>query len=153
GAVVPGSCTECHLVGSATSDQWDQSQWRAQQRPDSIRLFTKFDHTPHLSIPTVSDCKYCHRINGLDDALAGKLDADAISKLKTLIASSAKTRLADGQSRYVHMLTAAQQCTHDEFSPMQRADCIACHRPGAANDRCTQCHNYHVGTQGFEFSH
>ncbi|MFN3190626.1 MAG: hypothetical protein ACE361_08895 [Aureliella sp.] len=153
GAIVPGSCTECHLVGSATSDQVDVTQWRAQQRPNSVRLFTKFDHTPHLSIPTVNDCKYCHRINGLEEALDGKIDSESISKLKTLMASTAEERLTEEQSRYVHMLTRVQQCTHDEFSPMQRADCIACHRPGAANDGCTQCHNYHVGTQGFEFSH
>lgn len=31
-----------------------------------------------------------------------------------------------------------------EFAPLSKAACVECHRPHAAGDRCTQCHNYHV---------
>jgi hypothetical protein len=29
------------------------------------------------------------------------------------------------------------------FTALQKDDCAACHRQGAAGDRCTQCHRYH----------
>jgi hypothetical protein len=28
--------------------------------------------------------------------------------------------------------------------PIRKADCVACHRAGLANQACTECHNYHV---------
>lgn len=31
-----------------------------------------------------------------------------------------------------------------EFVSLTKAACVECHRPHAAGDRCTQCHNYHV---------
>jgi hypothetical protein len=39
-----------------------------------------------------------------------------------------------------------------EFAAMSRGQCAACHRPGAADDGCTQCHNYHVGQAGLAHS-
>jgi hypothetical protein len=31
------------------------------------------------------------------------------------------------------------------FHQLTKQDCTTCHKPGAAGDSCTQCHNYHVG--------
>lgn len=31
-----------------------------------------------------------------------------------------------------------------EFVSLSKTSCVECHRPHAAGDRCTQCHNYHV---------
>ena len=32
-----------------------------------------------------------------------------------------------------------------DFQPMSQQACAACHQPHGAADRCTTCHNYHVG--------
>lgn len=34
-----------------------------------------------------------------------------------------------------------------EFVTLSKSACVECHRPHAAGDRCTQCHNYHVDPQ------
>ncbi|MEM7559892.1 MAG: hypothetical protein AAF394_12295, partial [Planctomycetota bacterium] len=62
---VPGSCLECHQLGKSSdaNDIW--VNWRAKMRPASVRQFTKFDHTPHLSLPAVNDCRYCHQLESL----------------------------------------------------------------------------------------
>ncbi len=31
-----------------------------------------------------------------------------------------------------------------DFASIRRSDCVSCHRPQAAGDHCTQCHNYHT---------
>lgn len=33
---------------------------------------------------------------------------------------------------------------HKEFRPMQKEDCMSCHKPEGAVDTCLQCHNYHA---------
>ncbi len=55
--------------------------------------------------------------------------------------------LRDCQSCHA-MQSAEGDRSANEFQPMQRTDCAACHRQGAAGDSCTQCHNYHVGELG-----
>jgi hypothetical protein len=30
------------------------------------------------------------------------------------------------------------------FHAMTKQDCATCHKPGAAGDNCTQCHQYHA---------
>jgi hypothetical protein len=33
----------------------------------------------------------------------------------------------------------------NNFTPMNKATCTACHQPDKAGDSCRQCHNYHTG--------
>ena len=34
--------------------------WKSKRRSANIRQITKFDHTPHLALPKISDCNSCH---------------------------------------------------------------------------------------------
>ncbi len=49
-------------VRAATLGDPDRSVWKAVRRPDTARLFTRFDHTPHIALPALSDCTSCHRL-------------------------------------------------------------------------------------------
>jgi hypothetical protein len=120
---VPGGCTQCHVLGVAdTTSALIQSPWKAVSKPATARSITTFDHTPHLTLPILADCKYCHQLGSNTGA------------------------------RSHHVLTTANgNSSHDklqlpacEFKSMHLEQCSACHRPNAASTGCTQCHNYHV---------
>jgi hypothetical protein len=36
--------------------------WKASRRPANLKQITKFDHGPHLTLPTISDCRSCHML-------------------------------------------------------------------------------------------
>ncbi len=93
--------------------------WKSKRRAANIRQITKFDHTPHLALPKISDCRSCH-----------------------LLESNPAVYLQDHA-------TIASPSPHEEFAPMQKAQCAGCHQPNAAGESCTQCHNYHVGLKGW----
>ena len=60
---VPGGCTQCHVLSIADAGlSLTDSPWTAISKPATARSITQFDHTPHLTLPTVSDCKYCHQL-------------------------------------------------------------------------------------------
>jgi predicted CXXCH cytochrome family protein len=82
--------------------------WRAKRRSATLRQITKFDHTPHLTLPSISDCRSCHQLT-----------------------------------------STSMHSANQEFSPMKKSQCASCHQSNAAGDSCTQCHNYHVGIQGW----
>lgn len=141
GQLLPGGCTECHIVGTEYQSQERWANWKSEVRSETIRLFTKFNHTPHLTLPIVNDCTYCHTLNASrGQTLTGEVEAALAS-------------VPRGVTRYVATEKAVNDFLHSEFDFMQRSQCVACHRPDGANDGCTQCHNYHVGTEGFEWSH
>lgn len=117
---IPGKCTECHQFDriaarfvSSQSAVRLSDHFRVPERDLSVREFTKFQHTAHLTLPALADCRYCHQ-----------------EKSSQPILSSA--------------LIAGHHPTMSEFATMKVSQCAACHRPGGANDRCVQCHNYHV---------
>ncbi len=116
---VPGKCTECHQSGniavrftSSLSPFRPDESFEVPERDATVREFTKFRHTAHLTLPALSDCRYCHQE-------------------KRPVSSTVHS------SNYQHPATS-------EFASMNLTQCAACHRPGGANDRCVQCHNYHV---------
>ena len=37
--------------------------WRSNRRAANLTQITKFDHTPHLSLPSINDCRSCHQLN------------------------------------------------------------------------------------------
>ncbi len=134
---VPGACTECHVLAPQRAEALDDfSNWSSAKRPTLVRLFTKFDHTPHLTLPSLSDCRHCHVANSQSVLSLGQIHAEH--------ASSVGDRQLE-QAAVCEFLEA-------EFSMMRLEQCSTCHRAGGAKDACTQCHNYHVGTQGLEWS-
>ena len=124
---LPGGCVECHrLDGRAlidSSPSWTlMSAWQVHDASPQRKEFTKFNHTPHLSLPAVNDCRYCHVLPPAPDA------------------SSKSVR-----PRLVSMQAAMSEQGHgSEFQKMHLAQCVACHRPNGANAGCLQCHNYHI---------
>lgn len=128
-----GGCTECHLLPSyAQRIQIGSDDWRSLP-PSNAKGFTKFNHKPHMTLAATSDCKHCH---SLDESQSSRL-ADVQKSLGDLL------------TRYVRH-QSAQQHFDCEFKAIEKSQCNACHRPGGANQGCTQCHNYHVGTDGLE---
>lgn len=157
GLVVPGGCTECHLLHdndkplkphlphSGESELSEtranamslDSMWMSLVRPHSVRQFTKFDHTPHLTLPALNDCSFCH-----------KFQTDRPHSLKQLFDANARGSIS---APCAVTKTVSEYLSH-EFIEMRLDQCAACHRPGGAKDACTQCHNYHVGMQGLNWS-
>ncbi len=93
----------------------EQWSWKAIGLTERPRGFTKFSHRSHLHQPLLSDCRHCHQ--------------------------TAELPTTDGGPS-----AATQQVTfpvHD-FVPLNKNGCVTCHRPSAAGESCTQCHNYHV---------
>lgn len=113
-AILSG-CIECHELQGKRLDDW--ADWKSVSRPANVKPFTKFDHTPHLTLSAINDCQHCHRLKN-----SGLMPvSDSI----------------DWQA---------------DFQPMRLEQCVDCHRRGGAKDACTTCHNYHVGSDGFEWS-
>lgn len=119
---VPGGCTQCHALGVTDALTLNQSPWTTMSKPATVRSITQFDHTPHLTLPTLADCKYCHQ-----------LDSD--SSPKSLY------QLSSASGKFGHDISQLPSC---EFKSMHLQQCSDCHRPDAASTSCTQCHNYHV---------
>ncbi len=134
---IPGNCAECHIV---SADDSASSAWKSVEKPRNLKTFTQFDHTPHLTLPTLSDCKHCHQFD------EEKPQSTLRERWQDLAADSA--RLGNRVSPVAY---ESQTCEHllGEFQPMRRQQCTACHHPGSASDACTQCHNYHVGNAGY----
>lgn len=147
--LIPGGCTSCHLVSDAAhmpvSTSSLSSPWSSVQRSPTLRPFTKFDHQPHLTLPLIRDCRYCHVLNSSNNVL-GETASTADQPLSSSVSQRKPSPLAELQAvSLAHHL-------HLEFKPMEKSQCTACHRPNSAGDGCTQCHNYHVGQAGFEWS-
>jgi hypothetical protein len=48
--------------------------WRANDRSNAPRPFTKFAHRPHLLLPSLADCTACHAIDGKIDTTKSYAD-------------------------------------------------------------------------------
>ena len=126
-ATVPGGCTQCHLLHTGASPTPIGQTWKIAS-PGTQRPFTKFNHTPHLTLPALGDCQHCHRLAASED-----------SALEQLYRADAPAEQPMSQ-----ISQAISQHLAHEFVDMHVEQCGACHRPGGANDACIQCHNYHV---------
>ncbi len=56
-----GQCTKCHSV-DAESDATRRINWMPSRPPLPAGRFTKFSHTPHLSIVGKQGCLTCHKL-------------------------------------------------------------------------------------------
>jgi hypothetical protein len=154
GQLIPGGCTTCHLLTEGALTRTSISSlslpWSTVHRSATIRPFTKFDHQPHLTLPLVQDCRYCHVLNSSDKALG----AAALGETTAVANQRPLQNLPLQQDAASAALPAhwSPHHQHMEFKPMEKSQCSACHRPNSAGDGCTQCHNYHVGQAGFEWS-
>ncbi len=138
GEVVPGSCAQCHLLSAAKRQSEPGSVWRGRTRSHTARPFTKFDHTPHLTLPTLSDCRYCHVLDGSKEVSLQRVIEEQMS--------------VNAYAKPSELYPAVCQVLKTEFTAMRLDQCAACHRPSSAGDGCTQCHNYHVGATGLGWS-
>lgn len=69
---------ETHPNTSALLAQEGTSEcWRANRRPANITQITKFNHTPHLTLPVISDCRSCHQLESKSDSTSGVTTGDA----------------------------------------------------------------------------
>ena len=48
--------------------------WRAYDRTNEPRGFTKFSHGPHLTLPQLADCASCHAIDDAANATTAYTD-------------------------------------------------------------------------------
>ncbi len=111
-----GSCRSCHTVDQQADGRFE-FQWTSNRRDAGEAQFTKFAHRPHLILPQLQDCKYCHRMDD-SKSLVGTFDG-----FDPMVATGLSSN----------------------FHPSTKADCAACHRKGHTDSGCMQCHNYHVG--------
>jgi len=44
--------------------------WKSSRRAANLRPITKFDHTPHLTLPSISDCRSCHQLTAASSQFA-----------------------------------------------------------------------------------
>lgn len=120
---LPGGCLQCHTLpkGSTSADSiWSlNGAWRTNIRPVEKKEFTRFNHAPHLALPAVKDCRYCHKMH------------DTVKK--------------SGVDR-AHIKGPPLSAQVD-FQTIEKAQCVACHLPGGANVGCLQCHNYHITSE------
>jgi len=45
-----------------------------------------------------------------------------------------------------HTLNTDPRSFASNFQSISKLNCVQCHVAGQAGDRCTSCHNYHIGT-------
>ncbi len=116
------ACMVCHpgatRVGAAT--------WKVT--PSSHRprgAFTKFSHSPHMTLPVLSDCVQCHSLE----------DRDAAPPSTGLVTSVGNANGLSG--------------AHHDFAPLQKMICSACHTAMSAGDECVKCHRYHPSQEPF----
>jgi hypothetical protein len=123
-----GRCAECHSpLGDLSVKKRGTELWRAKRFDARVRELTRFNHGPHLIQPGLSDCRSCHRMN----------------EMSTIEQTSPVTH--EGLIRSASWSSAAPPVAkHGDFLSIVRSDCASCHRPNAAGDSCTQCHNYHT---------
>ncbi len=134
GKAIPGGCTQCHLQQSRSTTTEFSLHWTSFQQATTERPFTKFDHRPHLTLPALSDCSYCH-----------KFDTNRANDLTQLLDESKGSLATIAHNEWT---LAATTCLSQEFSDMRLEQCAACHRPDGAPDNCIQCHRYHVSIEG-----
>ena len=138
--LIPGGCNDCHVVGTNSSPTELWGNWQSVTQPRDVKLFTKFDHTPHLTLATLEDCIHCHRMEDASPNSLASVLKD--TRQKSVVASTSW----NATKARVH------ECLSSEFQAMELDQCSACHRQGAANDSCTQCHNYHIGNASYLWS-
>jgi predicted CXXCH cytochrome family protein len=111
---------KCHTAdqdGAAITVNWQPAHTEFNAHP-----FTTFKHTPHFSLTGDNGCQTCHTLNPK-------------SGYAQYFAASADS----GVNRDPHRFES-------NFKALDKAVCVACHKPSDAGDGCLLCHQYHTGT-------
>jgi len=125
-------CLQCHLQPkpfldasnlSLEGDQKHNMAWRSVPHAVGNRPFTRFNHSPHLAIPALGDCKSCHRMSSNPSKESNGVRYIDTPQRNELVAPS---------------------FTASHFEAMSKDACADCHHRKAAGDQCTKCHHYHV---------
>ena len=75
--------------------------WRSERRAANASPITKFDHTPHLSLPSINDCRSCHLLTGsggIAGTDGGKGHAHEFLPMQKAQCSNCHTANAAGES-------------------------------------------------------
>lgn len=97
----------------ALFDSFQGSQcWRGERRAANASPITKFDHTPHLSLPSINDCRSCHLLTG-SDRIGG----------------------TDNNKQHTHEFTPMQkaQCSSCHTANAAGESCTQCHNYHVGN--------------------
>jgi hypothetical protein len=65
---------------NSVMEDLENTCWQADRRQANERPITRFDHTPHLSLPKLSDCRACHQLNKTMDATAAHHEFQPMAK-------------------------------------------------------------------------
>ncbi len=94
-----------HLRSENMRDLFESLQgsqcWRSERRAANASPITKFDHTPHLSLPSINDCRSCHLLTGSDSIIGTERDkghANEFMLMQKAQCSSCHTANAAGES-------------------------------------------------------
>ena len=113
-------CIQCHQAVTIPGKlRWKPDENQVQQK----RTLTKFNHAPHMNLPSLADCRHCHSMDDQITSISNVQSGPMISSVST--SESAVTE------------------AHD-FLPMTKHQCAACHTAAAAGDACVKCHRYHT---------
>lgn len=112
-----------HTAMASCIECHHDGRWKAEGITGLRDRLTKFTHRPHLNIRGLQDCQHCHSLS------SSPIDAT----------------LKNGHAWISQVSTHPNGAMSTDFTPLQKAACVACHTSAAAGDHCTTCHRYHVG--------
>ncbi len=103
-----GNCVECHDRLLHPVSAWNEAAsflplWKIPRRRADVREATKFDHTPHLLIPSLVDCTRCHALNESKSEGADPTSHAAESRFVSAIAPSTRAQSFSAIDRMISM--------------------------------------------------
>jgi len=61
-------CRQCHALQARIGEDGTNTCWKSRRVAANLRPFSKFDHTPHLVLSSISDCQSCHHLPSASSA-------------------------------------------------------------------------------------
>ena len=134
-----GGCVKCHSVDAVEGSF--AANWHQKRRDLVERGANRFLHSPHMTV------------------LSGERRAAQATAVPVEgEPAAAPVKQGEGACMQCHVLVEQSAKATDEsfkghdpydfagnFEPIEKATCASCHVSGGADDRCLNCHNYHVG--------
>ncbi len=113
-----GLCAKCHSIDDAPVKLVN---WMPLEPDQTEHGFTRFAHSPHLSLLDNRGCLTCH---------------------------SWATSDGTGKDSYAAAFDPGQRdpsIFHSNFQTIDKSRCASCHQPHQVREDCLLCHNYHIG--------
>lgn len=145
-------------VPTGHADPW-LSSWNAlAARLQGMKRQSSFSEATSamLTADAVGMCFQCHSASHLQNWARGELNTPATESwvmpwksTDTLHSAKQFTKFDHGPHLLLPQTSDCQVCHslnghNDHFETISINNCKQCHREGAASNRCTTCHNYHV---------